>query len=329
MSHELTIRANSTAEMAYAGAQPWHGLGQQLVKGATVEQWTAAAGMDWLVKRSRVRFGEGANQQIMDSRHVLFRSDTKAPLGVVSPQFKIVQPAEVLEFFRDLTSGAGFELESAGTLFGGKRFWALANIGEAAIIGNADMIGGYLLLSTGADGSLATTAKFTTVRVVCNNTLSMSLSSKGKSDITVTHRANFKAANVKDQLGIARGKFGSFVSAMRDLSKVRVSSYLADKLTMQLLAPQLVVGEVTTTPKQLDEVRASKVYQSVIKLFNGAGKGSQLTGAAGTAWGWVNAVTEHVDHHAAARSSDNRINSAWFDKGDDLKTRAVELALEA
>lgn len=328
MAHELTIRADSTAEMAYAGEQAWHGLGQQLTAGAPIESWIEAAGMDWKIARSRVRFGTGPNQQTMDSRHVLFRSDTKAPLGIVSPQFKIVQPREVLEFFRDLTEGAGFQLETAGTLFGGKRFWALANIGESAVIGSADVVGGYLLLSTGADGSLATTAKFTTVRVVCNNTLSMALSARDKRDVSVTHRTEFDHGKVKDRLGIARGEFNKFISAMRDLSKVRLTAGDVETLTVNLVNGGLISG-ATTADRQAaeDKVLASKPYQSILGLFNGAGKGSTLQGAAGTAWGWVNAVTEHVDHHAAARSDDNRISSAWFDKGDALKTRAVELAL--
>src|SRR6202044_3294118 len=101
--------------------------------------------------------------------------------------FKIVQPGAVLEFFRDLTAAAGFTLETAGTLFGGKRFWALAAIGETASIADpADKMKGYLLLSTACDGSMATEARYTTVRVVCNNTLSSARSAGAK--VRVTHR---------------------------------------------------------------------------------------------------------------------------------------------
>ncbi|MFX9212966.1 DUF932 domain-containing protein, partial [Acinetobacter baumannii] len=57
---------------------------------------------------------------------VLFRSDTQAPLSVVSQRYQVVQPQEILEFYRDLTEVSGFELETAGVLKGGKKFWALA-----------------------------------------------------------------------------------------------------------------------------------------------------------------------------------------------------------
>src|SRR3546814_20756798 len=106
---------------------------------------------------------------------VLYRSDTKAPLAVVSKRFQVVQPGEILEFYRDLTEVGGFELETAGVLRGGRKFWALARTGQSVSLKGRDRVDGYLLLATACDGTLATTAQFTSVRVVCNNTLSIAL----------------------------------------------------------------------------------------------------------------------------------------------------------
>jgi phage/plasmid-like protein (TIGR03299 family) len=324
MAHQISIRKNGVAEMAFTGERGWHGLGNELPAGATIEQWTKAAGMDWLVKRAPVRFiDHDGNTQQVAKREVLYRDDTKNSLGIVSPQFKIVQPGEVLEFFRDLTEGAGFTLETAGVLFGGQRFWALANIGERAVIGNADMVGGYVLLSTGCDGTIPTTADYTSIRVVCDNTLSMALSRKSKQCVTIGHRSHFNADEVKAQMGLARGKFAEFVNAMRDLSKVNVSEADAATLTAELLAPKEMASEQGISQKTLE----SKPFIKIMSLFKGDGMGSNLTGAAGTAWGWVNAVTEYTDHHARAHNADNRMDSAFFGKGDKAKTQAVELAM--
>lgn len=106
---------------------------------------------------------------------VLYRSDTKAPLSVVSNRYQVVQPREVLEFYRDLTEVSGYELETAGILKGGRKFWALAWTGQTTVLKGNDQVNGYLLLATSCDGTLATTATPTTVRVVCNNTLTISL----------------------------------------------------------------------------------------------------------------------------------------------------------
>ena len=36
------------AEIAYANATPWHGLGQQLTQDAPIEVWRKEAGLDWV-----------------------------------------------------------------------------------------------------------------------------------------------------------------------------------------------------------------------------------------------------------------------------------------
>lgn len=36
MSHDLSLRANGSAEMAFVGNTHWHGLGQSVNKGASI-----------------------------------------------------------------------------------------------------------------------------------------------------------------------------------------------------------------------------------------------------------------------------------------------------
>jgi phage/plasmid-like protein (TIGR03299 family) len=324
MSHEITQnRLTRKAEMAYLSTEgtPWHGLGQPLKPGADLETWRAAAGMDWRICRSRVRYGEAPHARIMDDKHVLFRSDTTDPLGIVSDAYEIVQPAQVLEFFRDLTAAAGFTLSTAGTLFGGKQFWALARVGEDAVVVGDDRVGGYLLLASSCDGSMSTTAQFTTIRVVCNNTLSMAVGARAKARVLTTHRSRFDADAVKAQLGVAQGIFAEFMGAARALSRVRVSNTAAAAQTAKLL----VDAKLYKTPELAE---TSTGYNKIINLFRGSAMGGTLAGTEGTAWGWVNAVTEYVDHHASKRTPDARLSAAWFGAGAALKEAAMAQALE-
>ena len=314
MAHELTQRSSGLVEMAYVGGQPWHGLGQELAAGADIGKWTEQAGMDWLVKRSRVRFGEGASQQTWDKHHVLFRSDTKAPLGVVGQDYKIVQPRECLEFFRDLVGEYGFELNTAGTLFGGRKFWALASIGESACIIGTDKVGGYLLLTSSCDGTSSTTAKFVVERVVCNNTLTMAMKEGGKV-VSTSHRTAFKPEQVQDRLGIVRGAFSGFVQASRALASREVSQMRAAEMTEALLTATKTVTR--------EDVTDSAGFRSIMQLF-ATGKGNNGK----TAWDWVNGVTEYVDHVQRAKSESHRLANVWFGKGDALKSAAMTQALE-
>jgi hypothetical protein len=85
------------------------------------------------------------------------------------------------------------------------------------------------------------------------------------------------------------------------------------------------------TPKGLQECKESKGFVQIMALFNGRGKGANLAGTKGTAWGIVNAVTEFVDHHRgnAGTSGDARMDYALFGPGDKLKTLAFDTAVAA
>lgn len=322
MSHELTIRANQSAEMAFVGETPWHGLGQQLTEGASIDQWTQAAGMEWRVKRSKVRYfanAEGTDQREIDDQHVLLRSDTGAHLGIVSDSYKVVQPSTVLGFFRDLVDNAGYQLHTAGTLFGGRKFWALAKVAEANIVG-ADRVGGFLLLSTSCDGSSATECRETTVRVVCNNTLSIARGEK-RGVIKVGHRSVFNADAVKARMLNSADNFATFVTQSRELAATRVTNAMAEEFVRLLLRPN-----ETELDREVNDIRAPKGEAEILQLFRGNAMGGTLLGTAGTAWGLVNAVTEYVDHRQSAKTDSHRLDRAWFGTGDDLKTRAFDLA---
>lgn len=152
-------------QMAYVGDTPWHGLGNLLSPKQPIEVWAKQAGMDWQIKSSNVSYmaqNERGQSLILpyEEQRVLYRSDTHAPLSVVSQRFQEVQPKQILEFYRDLTEQSGFELETAGVLKGGKKFWALARTGQTAALKGKDVSNGYILLATACDGTLATTAQF-------------------------------------------------------------------------------------------------------------------------------------------------------------------------
>lgn len=170
--------AHLVENMAYVGAEPWHGLGNALPHNQSIEVWQRSAGMDWEVRETEVLYSvatEGLHLKPYKDGKVLYRSDTLAPLSVVGNRYQVVQPREVLEFYRDLVSAGGFELETAGVLKEGRKLWALAKTGQETILKGGDRVKAYLLLATSCDGTLATTAQFTSVRVVCNNTLQLAV----------------------------------------------------------------------------------------------------------------------------------------------------------
>ncbi|MEK8045779.1 DUF932 domain-containing protein [Ideonella margarita] len=318
--------AHLVQQMAYVGATPWHGLGNELPKHQSIDVWAEKAGMNWSICESPVRYladQAGALGAIMnfDDQKVLYRSDTKTALSVVSNRYQIVQPREVLEFYRDLTEVSGFELETAGVLKAGRKFWALARTGKSTSIKGCDTVNGYLLLATSCDGTLATTATPTTVRVVCNNTLTVALSG-ASSAIKVPHSTSFDPLAVKKQLGVAVMQWDSFMYRMKTLSERKVKTHESLNYFLKVLCQN--DGHNDSAARMTNE-RALKRVQA---LYAGEGKGSDLSSANGTAWGLLNAVTEYVDHERRARSQEYRLDSAWFGQGANLKQRALDHALQ-
>ncbi|KQQ56701.1 hypothetical protein ASF66_20690 [Pseudomonas sp. Leaf129] len=317
--------AHEVQQMAYVGETPWHGLGNRLSPNQPLEIWQREAGMDWRIESSAVHFksvGSGLLAPIhtFPAQKVLYRSDTQEPLSVVSQRYQVVQPNEVLEFYRDLTEVSGYELETAGVLKGGRKFWALARTGQSVALKGGDEVGGYLLLATSCDGTLATTATPTTVRVVCNNTLALSLNG-AISAIKVPHNTRFNPDLVKKQLGVAVSRWDEFMYEMRMLAERKVSSKEAERFFNQVLS--VTSTDATASARQTNRHAISKAHS----LYDGRGKGAELASANGTAWGLLNAVTEFVDHEKRARSADYRIDSAWFGQGAMLKQRALHSAL--
>ena len=323
MAHQLNT-------MAYVGTTPWHQLGHRLQPKQSLEVWTRAAGLDWSICETPVRYQAETPDALsslrdFEDQKVLYRSDTKEALSVVGHRYQVVQPREVLEFYRDLTEVSGFELETAGVLKGGRKFWALARTGKSARLKGSDTVHGYLLLATSCDGSLATVATPTTIRVVCANTLSMAVQGSNCS-IRVPHNTSFDADAVKRKLGVAVSQWDGFMHRMKDLAERKVKDSEAEAFFRKVIChaePQPLVHAGLDEAKLVND-RALKKVQT---LFDGHGRGAELTAAKGTAWGLLNAVTEFVDHERRARSQEYRLDSAWFGQGAALKQRALDQAL--
>ncbi|SSV53192.1 DUF932 domain-containing protein [Acinetobacter nosocomialis] len=341
--------AHLVETMAFVGDTPWHGLGNPLSPNQPIEVWAQQAGMDWRIESSNVSYmakNERGQNILMpyEEQRVLYRSDTHVPLSVVSQRFQEVQPKEILEFYRDLTERSGFELETAGVLKGGRKFWALARTGQSAALKGKDMSNGYILLATACDGTLATTAQFTSIRVVCNNTLAIAL--KGQNSnvgvVKVPHSTKFDAEKIKQQLGISVRAWDEHMYEMRQLSQRKVTQSEAaayfdavfNNTTMSIAEQddnnirfyRAVATQAQANSKEKPEPNA-KSMSKAMEMFNGHGRGASLSSAKDSAYGLLCSVTEFADHERRAMSRDHRLNSAWFGAGGVLKQRGLEQAL--
>ena len=346
--------AHQIEQIAYVGETPWHGLGNQLSPHQPIEVWAEQAGMDWRIESSDVSYmaqNERGQSIIMpyEEQRVLYRSDTHAPLSVVSQRYQEVQPKQILEFYRDLTEQSGFELETAGVLKGGKKFWALATTGQTSALKGKDVSNGYILLATACDGTLATTAQFTSIRVVCNNTLAIALKGQNSSAgvVKVPHSTKFDAEKIKQQLGISVRAWEDHMYEMKQLSQRKVTQTEAAAYfdavfnNTSLSVPEQEDGIIqfyrnvamqaqSNNPATKADNKTEpngRAMSKVMTMFNGQGRGAELSSAKDTAYGLLCSITEFADHERRAMSQDHRLDSAWFGAGAGLKQRGLEQAL--
>lgn len=332
MSHEIDM-SNNSANIAYVGEKPWHGLGRALTPDAGIEVWRREAGLDYTVERSVVQYVDGGETRTFDERHVLYRSDTRKPLSVVSDGYNIVQPAEILDFIAQCVRHAGFQMEVAGALLGGRKVWALARVADGAPVIGHDVVRPYLLAATSYDGTLSTTFKFTAIRVVCDNTITMAAGGRAsmvnggqtESDKTegevvtcvrVPHSAKPDFEAIRRQLGIVLSAWDRFIVEARLLASTPVDETFCVEFLKRILPQPQKDGK----PAPVEDGRT---FKRLMDIVTGRAPSATLPEANGTAWGLLNAITWYVDHERG--SDDARLNSAWFGTGDGLKSKARDL----
>jgi phage/plasmid-like protein (TIGR03299 family) len=307
--------AHKIDSIAYVGETPWHGLGTKLPEGQSIDIWLKAARLEWELKRLPVQYLVDGRPQAMEDQFVLVRNDTNAALSVVSGNYRIVQPGEVLEFYRELVDGYGYTLESAGALDIGRKVWALARtgVGDTADQEGKDGLAAYLLLATSCDKTLATTAAFTSIRVVCQNTLFFALEdakTARRPQVKVPHNLRFDADRVKEELGVMDKAWADFIKNVRKMALYRMEIAQASQFFKELLLQK---------DAQKLSNNAEREHQSIVSLF-GSAPGQDLASAKDTLWGAVNAVTYYVDHVRSGSAGD-RLDSAWFGAGYALKEK--------
>jgi phage/plasmid-like protein (TIGR03299 family) len=324
MAHNLTF-SNGRAALAYAagGAVPWHRHGQALPDDASIQTWREASGMDWSIQSAPVLYQQAdGTLGKMPDKVVLYRSDNAFPLSVVSDGYKPVQPGTVLEFFRGLSEKLGAKLETAGTLRGGRKFWSMARLpveAEAGRLadGSPDRHKLYIVLTTSADGSLATIGQRTSVRVVCENTLNAALARGGDAAFRVSHRSDFDVDSAYRSLGVdvpsAIADWRAQIALLKEAGLYKVSVADADIFFRALLRPPKADGTAAT-----ETTREPRGLDSLLTSYLGA------PGAMpGTARGLLEGVTHWVDH-TRGTDADKRHDSAWYGQGARLKAQAWE-----
>jgi len=317
MAHNVEM-IDGQAQMAYAGEVPWHGLGTAVSNDLTPQQMQQKAGLDWTVEKETMTTASGVE---IKGKKALVRSSDNKVLDVIGDKWNPVQNDEAFNFFSEYVLAGDMEMHTAGSLKGGQMVWALAKVKDSFTILGEDQVDSYLLFSNPHMYGKSIDIRFTPIRVVCNNTLSLSLGQQVAKSVSLNHRTAFNPDSVKETLGIAHEKFAEYKEAAEFLSSKRFDMDALINYYNEVF-PRTYKGKKEVNVKTIEDLttNAQKAYE-VLETQPGAEFGR------GTWWQALNSVTYLTDHEMG-READTRLTSAWFGANQTRKVKAVEKAVE-
>lgn len=313
--------------MAYYGEKPWHGLGKQVPKDVTAEEMIRDAGLDWEVALRPARGARQINRKGEFSRYEIMRvprpetKETEVLFGVVSRRYQPLQNIEAFGFFDLIVGERKAYFETAGALGEGERIWVMARMPGAMKIVSGDECFKYLLLSNTHSGEGSVIVKFTTVRVVCQNTLMLAMDD-GQKAYRVRHskQMQFKLDELAGFLSIIQEIFLKAEEQFKRMAKIQMTgSRLNDYF--DAIYPR------TENQKKKGEYPIRWEY--LRKVFN-TQEDLQFAGVRGTLWGAYNTITRFEDYKQPQQDErpDQRLERTWFGGGADIKLKALVKASE-
>ena len=323
--HNLSFE-DGDASMMYVGKAPWHGFGTKLEKPATAAEAIKSAKLDWRVVKEPLFVRKARRYLPLEGQYAIYREGRpKNVFGVVSESYTPLQNGEAFEFFDFIVGADAAIYHTAGALGKGERVWLLAQLpGHIRVVGD-DITEKFLLLTNSHDGTRGVQIKFTPVRVVCQNTLTMALRDGDSISIFHTPRIWRDLSLARRQLDLIDTRYQDIEDEFRKLAAVILDSDRAAEFVAGVF-PEPERGD-DEREFERERERAKKLRQKSIELFE-AGKGSELPGVRGTLWGAYNAITELIDHHQRYRSQESRMATIVFGDGAAIKKRAFRVAKE-
>ena len=304
--------AHLVETMAYAGEEPWHGLGVKVPADLSPEQMLEKAGLNWTVEKKPAFFELNGEKRSV-GWSALTRSSDDSVLDIVTNDWNPVQNTEAFKFFDEYCQMGDMEMHTAGSLKNGQIVWALAKVKESFELFKGDQVDSYLLFTNPHRFGQAIDVRFTPIRVVCNNTLTLSLSQKSEQVVKINHRTVFNAEEVKQMLGIATDKLTRYKEMARFLGSKQYKEETV-KEYFKTIFPSL----------SAEQNQVSKGAQKALEVLH-TQPGAQF--AEGSWWQAFNAVTYLTDH-VIGRSNDTRLQSAWYGANRGLKVKALDVAVE-
>ena len=279
----------SVEYMFYVRKTPWHGLGTRVEEALTSQDALHYSGLDWTVQQEPLMTETFKD---VPGFRANVRSDNGKILGIVGDKYKVVQNHEAFAF-TDALIGEGVRYETAGSLNGGRKVWMLARLPEQYRL-MEDAVDPFIIFTNSHDGSGAIRVAPTPVRVVCQNTLNLALTT-AKRSWSMMHTSGVQAK--LDEAHDALFKADFYMKALQNE---------AERLSMQMVSDRQVLKWIDEL-LPLEENASEKQMLNIARLRNDLTRryfdAPDLVLLPKNGWRFINAVSDFATHAQPIRET--------------------------
>lgn len=300
--------------MFYTRVAPWHGLGIRVESALSSTDAIEKSGLNWSVIQRPIMTND---YNPIPGYKANIRDIDEKVLGVVTDRYKVVQNSEAFAFTDSLV-GEGVRYETAGALQDGRKIWLLAKLPDKYII-EGEQIEPYLVFSSSHDGNGAIKVAMTPIRVVCQNTLNIALSTAKRVWSTVhVGDLNRKMNEAHNTLLLAEKYMGKLGAEFSRLSKIK----LTDAKVMEYIDMLLPMND---NPTDIHKKNITRIREDMkIRYFDAP----DLKGQVGkNAYRFICAVSDFATHSKPLRETINYRENVFSKtiEGNPLIDKAYEL----
>ncbi len=333
----------------------WHGLGTVFTDAQkSASEAFVDGGLDYEVAKCPIiintPWGEINSQENANKVAIVRQPTSDDPIArqfaVVNADYGLLQNMDIARMFDPLTKEWG--VETVGALGKGERIFLTLRVGSSEVKG--DEVGEFFLINENKDGTGGINILYTTVRVVCQNTLSMALEGGGAVNLRHTSDVADRLQFETDVMAAMRKFRADSLQTIQKLAETPVTKKQAEEIieaayplpkkprafrfadhNPDAIGKSLYMAE----RERADGAEAGWKWQAgrVEEFRNGAKSllvkiNDEFPRIAGTAWATVNAVTELADHRTG-RDVDGKSKamSATFGARAEEKDRAFRAAM--
>jgi phage/plasmid-like protein (TIGR03299 family) len=335
MAHQINFNEKKgNYSFASNSEKAWHGLGQVVNKAMTASEAIELANLDYEVGKTTIHAAiagapstESSPEHLpkIEDKFATYRVDNHQPLGIVGGRYEIVQNKDAFGFFDAIIDSGEAIFETAGALGKGERIFVTAKLPEDMLVAGEEC-NKYIILTNSHDGTSSIIAGFTSVRVVCNNTLQAALKDL-TNKVLIQHRigAKERLAEAYKVMNIGSKYMNEVQEVFNEMAKTKVTDEQLQDYIIKVMNPEYKSLKSAEEEEKIStrfKNQVSSIYEFALSHPT-----QQTNATRGTLWGAYNAISGYYNYIQKYKNEEQKFTSQMFGNANNKIIKAFNEAV--